>query len=387
MLRRLFSRKEVTIPVPGIEKIDGFIQYLEDRNISRTAISHFTRTPGKKQMASSDTLFKNSKYFIIPDSGSHHPDLIRHLDDLGLRFFEGQLNTAPTPHTFLIGGIDINYKETVSTPQKVIALIHVFNEADILGETIRHLIGQGVYVHIIDNWSTDESWEIAGGFPDTVVSRERFPKEGPSEHYEWYKQLEYSEQLAETMPYDWFIHYDSDEMRYSPWQGVSIQHAIGFIDQLGYNAIDFTVLDFRHTPDNDQVKADFEKNITWFEFGKRPGHFLQVKGWKKQPVRIDLKNSGGHNVQFPGRKLYPVKFLTKHYSLRSREQAEKKLVLHRLPRVQKELAERNWHHHINLLIAQEAVGWDKKDLIEWVEDHFDKDYLIERISGVGINKG
>jgi hypothetical protein len=188
------------------------------------------------------------------------------------------------------------------------------------------------------------------------------------------------------MPFDWFIHYDADEFRYAPWKGITLQNAISFIDRLGYNAIDFTVLDFRYTEDNDQVREGFERQNTWFEFGKRPGHFLQAKGWKKQPVRVDLKNGGGHNVQFPGRKLYPIKFLNKHYSLRSREQAEKKLVQHRLPRVQKELAERSWHSHINTLISQQAEGWKKEDLIEWTEGRFDSDYLLERISGVGILK-
>lgn len=404
MLRKLFSRKDDPLPALHEKNLQGFIDYLVDRDVSPTAISRFTRTPHKRRLADNNTVFSDSKYFIIPDAGRVHEQLTSHLDSLGLRYFEG---VRPIP--FLVGGTDINYsgsrgtdgsngtggspgmgeasplpKEARGPFPNVVALVHVFNESDILGETIRHLIDQGVHVHIIDNWSTDESWNIAGSFPDKQVSRERFPQDGPSEHYEWYKQLEYSEQLAATLPFDWFIHYDADELRYSPWKDVSIKDAIGFIDRLGYNAIDFTILDFRYTPDHDQVKANFEKNITWFEFGKRPGHFLQAKAWKKQPGTIDLKNSGGHNVQFPGRKLYPIKFLTKHYSLRSREQAEKKLVLHRLPRVQKELNERNWHHHISTQIDQQAAGWHKKDLIEWIGGEFEKDYLLERISGVGI---
>jgi glycosyltransferase involved in cell wall biosynthesis len=395
MLRNLFSRKDATLPALHEKNIREFISYLVDRGISPTTISRFTQIPRKRGLTDHNTVFSDSKYFIIPDTGRVHEQLTGQLDSLGLRYFEG---SRPVP--FLVGGSDINYtgsRNTSGTNEshgtsspggfpKVVALMHVFNEGDMLGETIRHLIDQGVSVHIIDNWSTDESWEIAGSFPENQVSRERFPLEGPSEHYEWYKQLEYSEQLAATLPYDWFIHYDADELRYSPWKGVSLKNAIGFIDRLGYNAIDFTVLDFRYTQENDQVKAGYEKNITWFEFGKRPGHFLQVKAWKKQAVAIELKNSGGHNAQFPGRKLYPVKFLTKHYSLRSREQAERKLVLHRLPRVQKELSERNWHHHINTQIDQQAAGWDRKDLVEWIDDKFEKDFLLERISGVGIVK-
>lgn len=103
MLSRFFFRKNENLRAPGIEKIDGFIQYLKDRHIAPTAISRFTRVPGRKQLAASDTLFNNSKYFIIPDSGNKHPELVNHFAESGLRFFEGQLGHAPSSHSFLIG--------------------------------------------------------------------------------------------------------------------------------------------------------------------------------------------------------------------------------------------------------------------------------------------
>lgn len=322
-------------------------------------------------------------YFFITDP--RHAKIANHLSKLNLTFFEGRLDRTPESPMVLIGGRDINYQKT-ARQVKVAALVHVFNEADILAETIRFLTGQGVHVHIIDNWSTDGSWEIAGSFPVMQVTKERFPPEGPSDHYEWYKQCEYSEQLSRQLPYDWFLHYDSDEFRYAPWKNVTLRNAISFIDSLGYNAIDFTVLDFRYTKDKEQVNADFERNNNWFEFGKRPGHFIQLKGWKKNE-QADLKTVGGHSISFPGMNVYPIKFLNKHYSLRSKEQTRKKLIVHRLPRTQKEKNERGWHTHIELLIEQQSKGWDKKDLIEWKENSFQQDYLLERISGVGILDG
>ena len=419
MFEKWFSRRRTYTAVPGFEKAVGFINYLTDRQIIDTlvqvgdspslpadklklpvtpytkrldpavlsqAITCFTPAPGGQQLAGYENIVRRSRYFIMPGTGNHSAERAASLQQMGLTFFEGKLESEQPGNAVIIGGADVDYAPCSSLPRRIVALMHVFNEEDILGETIRFLLDQGLHVHIIDNWSTDGSWEIAGNFPEDRVSRERFPEEGPTGHYEWFKQLEYSELLAEKMPFDWFIHYDADEFRYAPWKGITLQNAISFIDRLGYNAIDFTVLDFRYTEDNDQVREGFERQNTWFEFGKRPGHFLQAKGWKKQPVRVDLKNGGGHNVQFPGRKLYPIKFLNKHYSLRSREQAEKKLVQHRLPRVQKELAERSWHSHINTLISQQAEGWKKEDLIEWTEGRFDSDYLLERISGVGILK-
>jgi hypothetical protein len=367
------SLDEVTVPFQSFHTETKAETYTH-------AVSCFINTIGQSAFSNYDTALLNSKYFFILDT--KHNKIASHLAKLGMNFFEGRLGKDAEYPSVLIGGTDIHYKKT-TFQAKVAALIHVYNESDILAETIRFLIEQGVHVHIIDNWSTDGSWEIAGSFPVMQVSKERFPAEGPSDHFELYKQCEYSEQLSKQLPYDWFLHYDADELKYTPWKNVSLQQAISFVDDLGYNAIDFTVLDFRYTTDKDAVSVNIEHNNTWFEFGKRPGHFRQVKCWKKQE-QLDLKNTAGHNVEFPGINVYPIKFLNKHYSLRSKEQARKKLVEQRLPRTQKEKSERGWHTHIDQLIEQQAKGWDKKDLIEWKENSFQQQYLLERISGVGI---
>src|SRR5450432_750203 len=225
------------------ERLQEFLRYLTDRG----AVGSILKTSGfpfflHRQFAKYDHLLNAGQYLIFPQTNTNYPALLHYLKKMGLIFFEGRLGHEQKPTQFLISGTDINYSP-LPVPKRIVALVHVYNEADILGETIRHLLGQGLHVHIIDNWSTDGSWEIAGAFPETQVKRERFPQTGPSEHYEWFRQLEHTEQLANRLPYDWFLHYDADELRYSPWPGISLQDAIGFVDRLGYNAIDFTVLD------------------------------------------------------------------------------------------------------------------------------------------------
>ncbi len=44
---------------------------------------------------------------------------------------------------------------------RVLAIIHVFNEQDILKAAVSHLLSQGVDVTIVNNWSSDGSYEIA----------------------------------------------------------------------------------------------------------------------------------------------------------------------------------------------------------------------------------
>ena len=118
----------------------------------------------------------------------------------------------------------------------------------------------------------------------------------------------------------------------------TLQQAISFVDALGYNAVDFTVIDYRFIAGPD-VRAGYRSNLTHFEFGRRAGHMQQVKGWKRiEGVQVDLDGSAGHDVQFPGRKVFPLKFLNRHYPLRNPSQAAEKVFKHRKPRFEKRSA-------------------------------------------------
>ena len=95
----------------------------------------------------------------------------------------------------------------------VTAFMCVFNEADILPYTLRHLVDQGVDVHVIDNWSTDGSDLIAQQFP--LVGFERFPSEGDGGIYSWRLLLRRVEALATASRASWCVHHDADEIRRS----------------------------------------------------------------------------------------------------------------------------------------------------------------------------
>ena len=204
-----------------------------------------------------------------------------------------------------------------------------------LPEVIAHLNRHGVDVHIFDNWSTDGSFELAQAAEAQrrCKSVKRFP-DAPSPHYEWAAQLRNVEAYAGTLDADWVIHYDADELRLPPWRSVTLQQGISFVDMLGYSAIDFTLLNFRFTS-GQKSQAPYEQHLQRFEFGTEPGHFVQVKAWKNQGQAVDIATSGGHSVEFAGRRVFPLNFLTKHYPLRSPEQAKRKVfwpVCHVLPR-------------------------------------------------------
>ena len=47
---------------------------------------------------------------------------------------------------------------------KIVALIATYNEEDIIKEVIEHLLSQGLEIVLLDNGSTDQTYEICKKF-------------------------------------------------------------------------------------------------------------------------------------------------------------------------------------------------------------------------------
>ncbi|MBB6024667.1 hypothetical protein HNR77_005802 [Paenibacillus sp. JGP012] len=267
---------------------------------------------------------------------------------------------------------------------KVLAILNVFNEEDIISETINHLLRQELDVKVIDNWSTDSTYEILKKISDSDerVTVERYPEKSGM-YYEWESLLKNTEKLSISLNYDWYVHYDADEIRESPWRGFNLCQAISFVDYCGFNAIDFTVLDFR--PINNDTDSNYEENLKFFEFGKRNGHFKQIKCWKKTDV-VNLSATGGHEAQFTNSRVFPIKFLTKHYPLRNTHQARKKIFTERINRISPNEKKMGWHTHYNHHELGESFIWEIENLLPWNPNVFESEYLVERISGIGIRR-
>lgn len=270
-------------------------------------------------------------------------------------------------------------------PIRASALINMYNDEDIIEETVQHLFEQDVSVHIFDNWSTDQSFSKALDLlkKGLCANVERIPDK-PESFYNWKKLLREKQKYAEKLDCDWCIHYDSDEIRVSPWQSVNLNTALAAVESFGYNAVDFTVIDFRFLEGADDIERNFQQSLLHFEFGRRPGLFQQIKAWKNTGP-VELANSGGHSSEFPDRRIYPLKFLTKHYPLRSRSQSERKILKDRLPRIEAERAQYGWHTHYDPIVqANKFMGWDRHSLIAWHQPFFESEYLVERLSGIGL---
>lgn len=285
----------------------------------------------------------------------------------------------------VVAGKEVNVNPALTKAINALAIMNCYNEKDIIVESINHILNQGLDVCMVDNHSTDGTYELLNEafFNNSRVYLRQ--SEFYGNNYEWHRLLSGTEQITHEFSdkYSWFMHYDADEIRYSPVKGVTLQQMLGFVDSLGYNSIDMTVLDFRFLPAQN-INANYENNLLNFEFGRRPAHFLQVKCWKYAPD-ISLANSGGHDAQFTARKVYPIKFLMKHYPLRNKEQAGKKIFQDRASRILKEKSEKGWHgQYDKFIVGNEEIVFNQHQLIRWHPNMFDVEYLVERISGIGL---
>lgn len=233
----------------------------------------------------------------------------------------------------------------MSSPFSVVAIIAAFNEADIIQHVVSDLIDQGLGVYFLDDGSTDDTVALVEPYVGRgVLFIERLPPEGQpdgSAGFAWARILRRKAQLAVELDADWFIHHDADEFRESPWRHVSLIDAIHRVDTLGFNAIDFTGLDFWPVHDRFIAGGDVREALPFYS-EPAPYDRLQIRAWKKT-ADLDLVTSGGHEAQFKDRRVFPLRFILRHYPVRGQAHGERKVFRERRGRFLAEELARGWH--------------------------------------------
>lgn len=226
---------------------------------------------------------------------------------------------------------------------RVVALISSFNEGDIIAAVIEHLVSNGIHAYLIDNHSTDDTVEQAGRWLGRgLLGIERFPADGDTGRYAWGDILRRKEELAATLQADWFIHHDADEVREGPFPGLDLRDAIRWVDLLGYNCIDFRTIEFRPTDDAFRQGDDPKAYFQFMEEGSFVDR-VQRKCWKAGVGPVALAETGGHDVSFEDRRVFPIRFLLRHYSVRGQTHGLRKVFSERRPRFVPSERERGWH--------------------------------------------
>jgi GT2 family glycosyltransferase len=268
----------------------------------------------------------------------------------------------------------------------VLAVVTTYNEADIVGGLVDRLVGAGLRVHVVDNWSDDATPEIVAAraarlAPGRVVL-ERFPSEGPSPHFELERLLERVEAIAHGSGADWVVHHDADEIREPPWPGVSLRDALFAVESWGFDCVDHTVVNFVPVDDSFVPGADLAASFSWCELGDSPGHFLQQKAWKPGAAPVAMASTGGHEIVASTRRVFPYKFLTRHYPIRSQEHGERKILGERQRRFSPAERARGWHLHYDHLGPGSSFLGDPAELVSFAE--LADRLLVQRLSGVGL---
>jgi glycosyltransferase involved in cell wall biosynthesis len=242
------------------------------------------------------------------------------------RGFAGKPNNSKT---FLIDQVPHDFK--------VVAVICAFNEEDVIYHSLRHLIDNGVAVYLLDHHSTDRTVEEASRWlGQGLLHIEIFPEESgfPDEYQSIFSLGSITrrvEQLHRELGADWFMHYDADEFRESPWPGMTLREAFRLVDTLGFNAVNFEYLNFWPTEDNYLPGQDVRDFIHYYE----PATELdkpRINAWKNFGQAIDLTTFMGHKVCFEELKVFPLQFINRHYRIRSQKHGLKKVFQERTNR-------------------------------------------------------
>src|SRR4030095_16912439 len=150
---------------------------------------------------------------------------------------------------------------------RVVAFMAAYNEEDIIVQSIKKWTDQGISVHVLENWSTDATSDLAkdveGRLPVTV---ERFPKDGPSSYFDWEGMLKRMEELSRDIEADWFVRRGADEVLASPWPEVSYRDALCLVDQAGFNCVDHTIVEFHPVDNGFEMGMDHESYFRHFDF-------------------------------------------------------------------------------------------------------------------------
>jgi hypothetical protein len=222
---------------------------------------------------------------------------------------------------------------------RIVALLTIRNEAFYLGRCLQHLASQGIEVCVIDNGSSDTSLAIAEKWLNKGVIRiEHLPYNGC---FELARILENEQRIAGEIDGDWFIHHDADEIREAPSPFKTLKEGFIAADRQGYNAVNFDEFVFLPTTDDKSfIGTDYVAHMRYYYFFE-PFENRRINAWKRGETPIDLVRSGGHLVEFEGRRVFSQNFIMRHYIGLSKEHIISKFA----GRVfsSKEITERGWH--------------------------------------------
>src|SRR3990172_11103376 len=106
---------------------------------------------------------------------------------------------------------------------KIVGMLPSFNDEDIIQEVIEHLLSQGINLVVLDNGSTDKTYEICKKFVGKGVLQ---LNQYRSNFYDWSTILRILYDMALRESPDWVLRSDSDEFFESGMKNITLKQAI-----------------------------------------------------------------------------------------------------------------------------------------------------------------
>ena len=248
---------------------------------------------------------------------------------------------------------------------KIIGMIPVYNESDIVGYVVDHLVSQGIELVILDNGSTDGSYEICMHRRGRgVVSIARLE----TKRFDFDLMIETLNQMALREKPKWILLSAADEFLESPYPGLTLSDSIKLEDSKGFNLIQFNNFEFWPTDkDCESAEPDVRKRIKYYTWNDD----MQFRCWRAYPG-TKVSGSTGHYPEFPKyvkARIPREKYVLRHYRIRSYRQGLRKIFSERLPRYDEEERSRGLNVHYDKFGTDPAYYIiNSANLIEYRDD-------------------
>ena len=195
-------------------------------------------------------------------------------------------------------------------------MLPVFNSVDILEEVIEHILSQGIELVVLDNGSTDGSYEVCEEFAKkNLIKLKRYPTSNFD--YGLLSRILYD--MALELKPDWLIRNDQDELLETGSDNVTLKEFIKNEDVKGFNLIQFDVFEFFMTDNDNELEKSIKKKFKYYSWQ----HDFAYRAWRHLPgTRVE--DTLGHYPIFPEGFQYKIpekKFVLRHYRFRNKKQA------------------------------------------------------------------